>query len=341
MYAWVFQFKLLQGSSLLKKMEDHEDPEIELPSMTKEHYNSLAKPFFEKWPQAECKTKEDIRDAHTHATSLVSAYSFILGDDEIPAMVPFWDMLNHQSPENASVRLSHSEESGTLSMIAVRDIAKGDEIFNTYGPLGNSELLRRYGFVEENNPHNSVTIFVDDVLEVVAEEIVEGASGQSSTEKEQEKARLIDVLLELLTAETCESWELQASSERPPCWLVDTIVTSLEKIAETDDKYKGRFAVIVDGVAGEGCCKSSDGHCIEKPSKKRRVSKADHPQREISLKQVFRRLCKKRIDAYFLPCDFHDVEDYASPTTLARHHLHLAIAAVRSEQDALKRLLDY
>lgn len=64
-------------------------------------------------------------------------------------MVPFWDMLNHVSPEGASVALRHDPERARLEMVAVRAVRAGEEVFNTYGPLGNAELLRRYGFVEK------------------------------------------------------------------------------------------------------------------------------------------------------------------------------------------------
>jgi SET domain-containing protein 6 len=68
-------------------------------------------------------------------------------------MVPFWDMLNHVSPELASVRLEHDERAASLKMVCVREVRRGSEVFNTYGALGDDELLRRYGFVARANPH--------------------------------------------------------------------------------------------------------------------------------------------------------------------------------------------
>lgn len=75
------------------------------------------------------------------------------GGGSTQAMVPFWDMLNHKEPAAASVRLNHDPESGMLQMIAVRHVPAGAEVFNTYGAAGDSELLRRYGFVMRRNPH--------------------------------------------------------------------------------------------------------------------------------------------------------------------------------------------
>ena len=120
------------------------------------------------------------RRLYLHATALVAAFSFTLGepddDDandsedsfEAPsdserchreqhattqAMVPFWDMLNHREPAAACVRLDHDEASRSLRMIATRAVREGEEVFNTYGALGDEELLRRYGFVMRRNPH--------------------------------------------------------------------------------------------------------------------------------------------------------------------------------------------
>ncbi|KAH9927019.1 hypothetical protein B0H21DRAFT_839152 [Amylocystis lapponica] len=46
----------------------------------------------------------------------------------------------------------------TCNMVAVRPIALGDEVFNTYGAqLGNATLLARYGFALEANEHNVVS----------------------------------------------------------------------------------------------------------------------------------------------------------------------------------------
>ena len=44
-------------------------------------------------------------------------------------------------------------------MIATKPIKQGEEIINNYGPLSDSELLRRFGFVEEQpNAHNGCEI---------------------------------------------------------------------------------------------------------------------------------------------------------------------------------------
>ncbi len=67
-------------------------------------------------------------------------------------------MLNHVTGK-CNVRLHHSAKRGTLQMIATKSIKLGQEIINNYGPLSDSELLRRFGFVEsEPNPNNGCEI---------------------------------------------------------------------------------------------------------------------------------------------------------------------------------------
>ncbi|KAJ4354074.1 Ribosomal lysine N-methyltransferase 4 [Didymosphaeria variabile] len=69
-------------------------------------------------------------------------------DEALPkGMVPMADMLNADADRN-NARLFYEEQS--LSMKALKAIQTGEEIFNDYGPLPRSDLLRRYGYVTDN-----------------------------------------------------------------------------------------------------------------------------------------------------------------------------------------------
>ncbi|XP_051142442.1 uncharacterized protein LOC127259275 isoform X2 [Andrographis paniculata] len=52
-----------------------------------------------------------------------------------------------------------------MEMIVVKDCKAGDEVFNTYGSLGNAALLHRYGFTELGNPFDILNIDLETVLE--------------------------------------------------------------------------------------------------------------------------------------------------------------------------------
>jgi SET domain-containing protein 6 len=70
----------------------------------------------------------------------------------------YFDLITHQA------RLFYEED--FLSMKALKPIKAGEEIFNDYGPLPRSDLLRRYGYITDNYAQY-------DVAEIPAEEIVE------------------------------------------------------------------------------------------------------------------------------------------------------------------------
>lgn len=71
----------------------------------------------------------------------------ILKDGYFKSMVPLADILNADTKlHNASLMYTPS----ALVMKSIKPIAKGDQIYNTYSDHPNSEILRRYGYVEEN-----------------------------------------------------------------------------------------------------------------------------------------------------------------------------------------------
>lgn len=68
-------------------------------------------------------------------------------DNPAKALVPFADMLNADGNRN-NARLFH--EHNFLIMRATEDIMAGEEIFNDYGSLPRSDLLRMYGYVTDS-----------------------------------------------------------------------------------------------------------------------------------------------------------------------------------------------
>ncbi|PWY98325.1 SET domain-containing protein [Testicularia cyperi] len=79
------------------------------------------------------------------------------------SMTPMADMLNARF-ESDNARLFY--KSHVLEMRATRHIAAGAQIFNTYADPPNSDLLRRYGHVDE--PNGSDVVEVDSLLLVRA-----------------------------------------------------------------------------------------------------------------------------------------------------------------------------
>jgi SET domain-containing protein 6 len=80
-----------------------------------------------------------------------------------PVMTPMADMLNHRTGRCNAHLENHCHHHGGagarfLTMVAVSRVGDGDELINTYGDLGNGELLRRYGFTDDDNPFDTVSI---------------------------------------------------------------------------------------------------------------------------------------------------------------------------------------
>ncbi|KUJ20210.1 SET domain-containing protein [Mollisia scopiformis] len=93
----------------------------------------------------EIADKEDNEDQDEDAEELVSDDGN--GEKTILSIVPLADILNADADRN-NARLCCDNED--LEMRAIRHISDGDEIFNDYGQLPRSDLLRRYGYLTDN-----------------------------------------------------------------------------------------------------------------------------------------------------------------------------------------------
>ncbi|KAB2576473.1 putative set domain-containing protein [Lasiodiplodia theobromae] len=104
-------------------------------------------------------------------------------DEALPkGMVPLADMLNADADRN-NARLHYGPD--VLTMEAIADIKAGDEIFNDYGPLPRSDLVRRYGYC---------TPFYEqyDVVEIPTDLIVESFKGVTSDQEIEEKLAYLE-----------------------------------------------------------------------------------------------------------------------------------------------------
>ena len=77
------------------------------------------------------------------------------------AMVPLADQFNHRSCDYSTIIRDDGLEG--FKMYAERDINKGEQIFNFYGPYNNQWLFSTHGFVESNNPYDD-TLFISNRL---------------------------------------------------------------------------------------------------------------------------------------------------------------------------------
>lgn len=123
--------------------------------------------------------EEDVLQVAHRMGSLIMAYAFDIEserereideegyvsdeeDADLPkGMVPLADMLNANADRD-NARLFY--EPDALVMKAVKPISRGEEIFNDYGPLPRSDLLRRYGYITDDYALYDVVELSSDLI---------------------------------------------------------------------------------------------------------------------------------------------------------------------------------
>ncbi|XP_069953870.1 SET domain-containing protein 4 [Cherax quadricarinatus] len=88
---------------------------------------------------------------------------FIL--DDVYALVPFLDLLNHSC--NSQVTTNMNESNGCYEIVTQVPFAKYEQVFINYGPHDNIKLYIEYGFTLKDNPHNYVPVNIDDIISSV------------------------------------------------------------------------------------------------------------------------------------------------------------------------------
>ncbi|KAI8880388.1 SET domain-containing protein [Backusella circina FSU 941] len=144
------------------------------------------------------------------------------------AGVNFWDAEEEEEPVDS------------CDMVLGRNVKKGEEIFNTYGDLPNGTLLSKYGFCQDNNKNDYITITEDSVVDcclAITAEILK-ADNPDLDPKELEKLAL---------AQTKPRWEFFLKNEQTLC------------PTEDDDELDGMHDDYDEGCQ-DSCCGSEDGH---------------------------------------------------------------------------------
>ena len=123
-------------------------------------------------------------ERYLDARSVASSRAFSVTDELGPGLVPIADLFNHRTGGNhVAMRLARgggreddrrlldggdATPTETLGAVVVRRAKRGEEVFNAYGTLGNATLLNSYGFTQEKNPADTVSVSVPDVRAAAA-----------------------------------------------------------------------------------------------------------------------------------------------------------------------------
>ncbi|CCG84562.1 protein of unknown function [Taphrina deformans PYCC 5710] len=210
----------LQGSTLSEKIGREE---------ADQSYHDLILPIILAYPQLFDITRCGLEQFHRMG-SLIMAYSFDApiettssedqaddndsNDEEEEeqsekVMCPLADLLNADTQLN-NARLYYLPD--RLEMRCIKQITEGEQIYNTYGELPNSDLLRRYGYIQAQNPH--------DIVELPGD-VITSLFPLSDAEKEERVDWLLD--MELLD----DTFEVTQSGKVPSQVMVTMDVLSM------------------------------------------------------------------------------------------------------------------
>ncbi|GAA5903312.1 hypothetical protein JCM5296_005660 [Sporobolomyces johnsonii] len=139
------------------------------------------------------------------------------------AMVPFADLLNAKSGcDNA--RLFY--EPLTLNMMATSRIPAGAQIFNTYADPPNSDLLRRYGHVDDVNEADLVEVGLESVVDLIGP-----AQGLGEEEREIRAEWLLEMGID-------DTFAIELNHSLPPELIsaIRTFLLSADEFAKAQKK---------------------------------------------------------------------------------------------------------
>lgn len=133
----------------VERVDNEEDKPVEENAHDHDHDESDEESEGEGSTEHDQHEDDDQEDAsqHSHDDSEddIPLVEPVSEDSYFKSMVPLADTLNSNTTLcNATLNYEHDQ----LIMKAIKPIKKGDQIFNIYGELPNSEILRKYGYVE-------------------------------------------------------------------------------------------------------------------------------------------------------------------------------------------------
>ncbi len=129
-------------------------------------------------------------------------------DDGARCLMPMLDALNHDA--SALTRCVFDPRRDAFVLTSEEPLAKGDEVVLSYGPKGNDELLTLFGFVDEENTH-------DTFLTVGLEELVRSQTATLFA-SEAEMERRFALLPPLGLGEALSNAELRPSGAPASTW---------------------------------------------------------------------------------------------------------------------------
>nr|XP_043902330.1 SET domain-containing protein 4 isoform X2 [Solea senegalensis] len=125
---------------------------------------------------------------------------FLSGQD-VYALAPFLDLLNHQP--DVQVKAGFSDVTGCYEIRSVSGTPRFQQAFINYGSHDNQRLLLEYGFVAPGNPHSVVYVDADLLCEVL--------KGDRSLNQKMKFLKENDFVQNLTVSSDGPSWRLMTA----------------------------------------------------------------------------------------------------------------------------------
>lgn len=158
-YLWAEEdLDLLNGSPVIAATES-------MRRKLESEYATVEKDLLDKFPKIlprEIQTYE----AFQWAFAMLFSRAIRLGGlstGEAVALVPYADLFNHNPFANSYIDARQSgffTKTDEVVVYADRSYKKMEQVFISYGPKGNADLLLLYGFSLDRNPYNSVDVTI-------------------------------------------------------------------------------------------------------------------------------------------------------------------------------------
>jgi len=94
-------------------------------------------------------------DNYVWAFMVVLTRAWFIQDQLV--LVPMADMLNH-SPDAGAGNLEQIDGQSFFVINATKEYKTGEQVYDSYGPRTNFDLIKGYGFALENNPHDGMLL---------------------------------------------------------------------------------------------------------------------------------------------------------------------------------------
>ncbi|KAK2824630.1 hypothetical protein Q5P01_021805 [Channa striata] len=155
-------------ASVLRQALEQREAVQEIHSSNQDFFKSL-QPILNR-PVEEVLTYAALRWAwcsvNTRSVFMLHPPSEFLSGQDVYALAPFLDLLNHQP--DVQVKASFNEVTRCYEIRSVSGTLRYQQAFINYGSHDNQRLLLEYGFVAPHNPHSVVYVDKDLLCDVLS-----------------------------------------------------------------------------------------------------------------------------------------------------------------------------